>query len=34
MSYRKNRPVTAAGRIVFEEVKEQFRLAAIESNDR
>jgi DNA-binding transcriptional LysR family regulator len=34
MSYRKNRPVTAAGRIVFEEVKEQFRLAAIESTDR
>lgn len=28
MSFRRNRPVTAAGRIVFEEVKEQFRLAA------
>jgi len=28
MSFRKNRPVTAAGRIVFEEVKEQFHLAA------
>ena len=28
MLYRENRPVTAAGRIVFEEVKEQFRLAA------
>lgn len=26
MSFRKNRPVTAAGRIVFEEIKEQFRL--------
>ena len=28
MSFRKNRPVTAGGRLVFEEVKEQFRLAA------
>lgn len=28
MSYRRNRPVTAAGRMVFEEVREQFRLAA------
>lgn len=28
MSFRRNRPITAAGRIVFEEVKEQFRLAA------
>ncbi len=28
MSFRRNRPVTAAGRLVFEEVKEQFRLAA------
>lgn len=28
MTFRKNRPVTAAGRIVFEAVKEQFRLAA------
>ena len=28
MSFRKNRPVTAAGRLVFEAVKEQFRLAA------
>jgi len=28
MSFRKNRPVTAAGRFVFEEVKEQFRRAA------
>lgn len=28
MSFRGNRPVTAAGRLVFEEVKEQFRLAA------
>jgi DNA-binding transcriptional LysR family regulator len=28
MSYRRNRPVTAAGRIVFEAVKEQFRLSA------
>lgn len=28
MSFRRNRPVTAAGRFVFEEIKEQFRLAA------
>lgn len=28
MSFRKNRPVTAAGRLVFAAVKEQFRLAA------
>ena len=27
MSFRKNRPVTAAGWFVFEEIKEQFRLA-------
>lgn len=32
MSFRKNRPVTAAGRMVFDEVKEQFRLAAASYN--
>ena len=32
MSYRKSRPVTAAGWMVFEEVKEQFRLAAASGN--
>ena len=32
MSFRKNRPITAAGRLLFDEVKEQFRIAAESAN--
>lgn len=34
MCFRRNRPVTAAGRLVFEEVKEQFRLLSATDYDK